>query len=157
MLKKLFGLALALLATLAVSAQVRVGEGQLSGSFESNSIYYQDDSGLGAAGTAPDDRFGSNNYMKLDYMNGRFSAGLQIDAYLPALQGYEIGQQPGAYHFYLSSKYIQWQDHNYSVRVGDIFDQFGSGLIFRSFEDRQLGFNNSIEGVQGIYRFGASR
>lgn len=154
MLKKLFGLALALLATLAVSAQVRVGEGQLSGSFESNSIYYQDDSGLGAAGTAPDDRFGSNNYMKLDYMNGRFSAGLQIDAYLPALQGYEIGQQPGAYHFYLSSKYIQWQDHNYSVRVGDIFDQFGSGLIFRSFEDRQLGFNNSIEGVQGIYRFG---
>ena len=73
MLKKLFGLALALLATLAVSAQVRVGEGQLSGSFESNSIYYQDDSGLGAAGTAPDDRFGSNNYMKLDYMNGRFS------------------------------------------------------------------------------------
>ena len=34
MLKKLFGLALALLATLAVSAQVRVGEGQLSGSFE---------------------------------------------------------------------------------------------------------------------------
>ena len=41
MLKKLFGLALALLATLAVSAQVRVGEGQLSGSFESNSIYYQ--------------------------------------------------------------------------------------------------------------------
>lgn len=111
MLKKLFGLALALLATLAVSAQVRVGEGQLSGSFESNSIYYQDDSGLGAAGTAPDDRFGSNNYMKLDYMNGRFSAGLQIDAYLPALQGYEIGQQPGAYHFYLSSKYIQWQDH----------------------------------------------
>ena len=147
MLKKLFGLALALLATLAVSAQVRVGEGQLSGSFESNSIYYQDDSGLGAAGTAPDDRFGSNNYMKLDYMNGRFSAGLQIDAYLPALQGYEIGQQPGAYHFYLSSKYIQWQDHNYSVRVGDIFDQFGSGLIFRSFEDRQLGFNNSIETV----------
>ena len=109
---------------------------------------------MGAAGTAPDDRFGSNNYMKLDYMNGRFSAGLQIDAYLPALQGYEIGQQPGAYHFYLSSKYIQWQDHNYSVRVGDIFDQFGSGLIFRSFEDRQLGFNNSIEGVQGIYRFG---
>ena len=80
MLKKLFGLALALLATLAVSAQVRVGEGQLSGSFESNSIYYQDDSGLGAAGTAPDDRFGSNNYMKLDYMNGRFSAGLQIVA-----------------------------------------------------------------------------
>ena len=56
--------------------QFGVGEGQASPVvFESNSIYYQDDSGLGAAGTAPDDRFGSNNYMKLDYMNGRFFCG----------------------------------------------------------------------------------
>ncbi len=79
---------------------------------------------------------------------------MQADAYLPALQGYEIGQQPGAHKFYLSSKYIQWQDNNFSVLVGDIFDQFGNGLIFRSFEDRQLGFNNSLEGIRGSYRFG---
>lgn len=141
-------------ATLCASAQIRLGEGQLAGSFETNTIYYVDDSGLGDAGKAPDDKFGSNNYLKVDYTYGRFSAGLQADAYLPALQGYEIGQQPGARKFYLSSKYIRWQDNNFSVLVGDIFDQFGNGLVFRSYEDRQLGFNNSLEGISGSYRFG---
>ena len=154
-MKRIILSALAACAVSAAGAQIRLGDGQLTGSFETNSIYYVDDSGLGDAGTAPDDKFGSNNYLKVDYNYGRFSAGLQADAYLPALQGYEIGQQPGAHKFYLSSKYIQWQDNNFSVLVGDIFDQFGNGLIYRSYEDRQLGFNNSVEGIRGIYRFGS--
>ncbi|MDE6861223.1 MAG: hypothetical protein K2J31_00545, partial [Alistipes sp.] len=139
-MKRIILSAIAAVATLSVSAQIRLGEGQLSGSFETNSIYYVDDKGLGDAGTAPDNHFGSNNYLKVDYTYGRFSAGLQADAYLPALQGYEIGEQIGARKFYLSSKYIRWQDDNFSVLVGDIFDQFGNGLVFRSYEDRQLGF-----------------
>jgi len=135
-------------------AQIRLGDGQLSGSFETNTIFYVNDHGMGDAGKAPDDHFGSNNYLKVDYNYGRFSAGLQVDAYLPALQGFELGQQPDYHKFYLSSKYIQWQDRNFSVLVGDIFDQFGNGLIFRSYEDRQLGMNNALEGFRGQYRFG---
>ena len=49
---------------------------------------------------------------------------------------------------------MQWQDENFAILVGDIYDQFGNGLIFRSYEDRALGFNNSLEGVRGIYNFG---
>ena len=153
-MKRFLTLLLAAGCTVAAQAQIRLGDGQLTGSFETNTIYYVDDNGLGEAGKAPKDHFGSNNYLKADYTYGRFSAGLQADAYLPALQGYEIGQQPGGHKFYLSSKYIQWQDKNFSVLVGDIFDQFGNGLIYRSYEDRQLGFNNSVEGIRGIYRFG---
>ena len=154
-MKRFLTLLLAAGCTVAAQAQIRLGDGQLTGSFETNTIYYVDDNGLGEAGKAPKDHFGSNNYLKADYTYGRFSAGLQADAYLPALQGYEIGQQPGGHKFYLSSKYIQWQDKNFSVLVGDIFDQFGNGLIYRSYEDRQLGFNNSVEGIRGIYRFGS--
>ncbi len=154
-MKRFLTLLLAAGCTVAAQAQIRLGDGQLTGSFETNTIYYVDDNGLGEAGKAPKDHFGSNNYLKADYTYGRFSAGLQADAYLPALQGYEIGQQPGGHKFYISSKYIQWQDKNFSVLVGDIFDQFGNGLIYRSYEDRQLGFNNSVEGIRGIYRFGS--
>lgn len=154
-MKRFLTLLLAAGCTVAAQAQIRLGDGQLTGSFETNTIYYVDDNGLGEAGKAPKDHFGSNNYLKADYTYGRFSAGLQADAYLPAQQGYEIGQQPGGHKFYLSSKYIQWQDKNFSVLVGDIFDQFGNGLIYRSYEDRQLGFNNSVEGIRGIYRFGS--
>lgn len=135
----------------AANAQFKLGEGQLTGSFETNTIYYVDDSSIASA---LEDHFGSNNYLKLDYSYKHLSAGIQADAYLPALQGYELGEQPGSYLFYLSSKYIQWTDKNFEVLVGDIFDQFGNGLVFRSFEDRQLGINTSLEGVRGIYRFG---
>ena len=152
-------LTLSLVALVAValsaSAQQAIGNGQVSGSFESSSIVYTPDNKLGplqdAQGDFIDDRFGSNNYIKVDYANGRFSAGIQMNAYLPALVGYEAYK---GYKFYLASKYIQWRDKNYDILVGDIYDQLGNGLIFRSFEDRQLGINNSLEGIRASYSFG---
>ncbi len=149
---KRLAISLALLATaVAAQAQISVGKGQLSGSIESNNIYYMEDSAL--AGATPEDRFGSNSYLKVDYTLGRFSAGLQADAYLPVLQGFDMATYGAGHKFVLSSKYIQWQDRNFAVRVGDIFDQFGSGILFRTWEDRALGFNNSLEGVRGAYNF----
>ena len=136
-------------AAWSVAAQSHDDRGQVSGSFESNTIYYMDDTKIGET---PEDRFGSNNYLKVDYANGRFSAGIQANAFLPVLQGYE--DLATGHKFYLASKYIQWQDENYELMVGDIFDQLGNGLIFRSFEDRQLGLNNSLEGIRGAYNFG---
>ena len=134
--------------TASVSAQQKLGNGQVSGSFESSSIYYAPDKKI----ARPEDHFGSNNFIKVDYLSGRFSAGIQMNAFLPALVGYE--ELADGYKFYLASKYIQWRDDNYEILVGDIFDQYGNGLIFRSFEDRQLGLNNSLEGVRAGYNFG---
>ena len=134
--------------TLSASAQQVLGNGQVSGSLESSSIYYTPDKKI----DRPEDHFGSNNYLKVDYANGRFSAGIQMNAFMPALLGYDAYKD--GKKFYLASKYIQWRDKNFEILVGDIFDQFGNGLAFRSFEDRQLGFNNSLEGVRAAYNFG---
>ena len=147
-MKRIILLIAGICAITSAAAQTQVGEGQVSGSLESNTIYYMDDSKIGET---PEDRFGSNNYLKVDYSNGRFSAGIQANAFLPVLQGYE--DLATGHKFYLASKYIQWQDDNFELMVGDIFDQLGNGLIFRSFEDRQLGLNNSLEGIRGLYNF----
>lgn len=154
-MKKITLLLLGATCALSAGAQIRLGDGQLSGSFETNSIYYVADTKMMdvASYAVPGDRFGSNNYLKLDYNYGRFSAGIQMEAYMPMLQGFN--NIPDAFHgFKLASKYVQWQDENFAILVGDIYDQFGNGLIFRSYEDRALGFNNSLEGVRGIYNFG---
>ena len=84
-------------ASATATAQIQLGEkgGSLSGSIESNSIIYLKDKGLSTP--APEGYFGSNNYLKVDYTNGRFSAGLQFDIYSPALQGYEIGEYLAGY------------------------------------------------------------
>lgn len=120
--------------------------GHFSASLETNNIAYLNDAGLGV--TEPEDKFGSNSYLKMDYVNGRFSAGMQLEAYLPALYGFELGQQPDVKKFWLASKYIRWNSEHFTIHVGDIYDQMGNGLIFRSYEDRNLGFNNSLEGIQ---------
>ena len=71
-------------------AQVDLGKyGQLSGSLESNSIIYVDDKDL--PNSVTDTHFGSNNYLKIDYTNQKFSAGFQLEGYFPTLQGYDMG------------------------------------------------------------------
>ena len=37
------------------------------------------------------------------------------------------------------------------MTIGSIYEQFGSGLILRTWEDRQLGINNSIWGLRSTY------
>ncbi|MBR2931580.1 MAG: hypothetical protein IKC30_02435 [Rikenellaceae bacterium] len=155
MMKRILLVLTALVAALTASAQIQFGEkgGYMTIGLESNNILYVDDAKLG---TTYPSKFGSNDYLKLDYVNGRFSVGVQGEAYLPALQGYDDLRNNGfdKPKVMLASKYIQWQDANYSVMVGDVYDQFGNGLIFRSFEDRQLGINNSIEGGRVTATFG---
>lgn len=154
-MKRILLVLTALVVALTASAQIQFGEkgGYMTIGLESNNILYVNDAKLG---TTYPSKFGSNDYLKLDYVNGRFSVGVQGEAYLPALQGYDDLRNNGfdKPKVMLASKYIQWQDANYSVMVGDVYDQFGNGLIFRSFEDRQLGINNSIEGGRVTATFG---
>lgn len=142
------------------SAQIKAGEGQVSIALESNNSYYAPDKKLEDIGLViPEKRvrgnFGSNDYLKVDYNIGRFSAGVQVDGYLPAMYGYDFydySQRDSKLNMFLT-KYVQWEDQNWGVRLGDIYDQFGSGLIFRAYEDRALAFNNSLAGARAHYSF----
>ena len=145
-------LTILLTATLIASAAVATerGEekkGRLTGSFETNSIYYVEDGRTTAV--VPEDRFGSNNYLKLDYYQGRFSAGVQAEGYLPVLQGYPTNLTKVG----LSNFYASWVDKSFSVTAGTFYDQFGSGLLFRSYQDRTLGMNSALLGARVTYNY----
>ena len=164
MKKFLLFLGVALCATFVVneaSAQIKAGEnGQVSIALESNSSYYLEDKTLEDIGLImPDKRirgnFGSNDYLKVDYNTGKFSAGVQVEGYLPGLYGYDFYeyQQRDSKLTAFITKYVQWEDQNWGVRLGDIYDQFGNGLIFRTYEDRALAFNNALAGARAYYNF----
>lgn len=122
-------------------------EGYLTGSFDSNSIYYQDDARSNAI--APDDNIGSNNYLKLDYYKGRFSAGVQLEAYAPVLLGYPTNLKGAE----LTNIYAMWSDEDFTITAGSFYEQFGSGLLFRAWEDRMLGMNNALMGARLNYNY----
>ncbi|MGM9754028.1 MAG: DUF6029 family protein, partial [Candidatus Cryptobacteroides sp.] len=113
----------------------------LTGSFESNTILYHQDNKTFA--TVPDSHFGSNNYLKLDYNSGNFTAGLQLEAYEPVLVGYPSELSSAA----LTNYYVSWNDDDFGITAGTFYEQFGSGLLFRTWEDRALGLNNALMGA----------
>jgi hypothetical protein len=117
--------------------------GKLSGSIETNNQLYTKDSATAAI--VPQDKFGSNSFLKLDYQYKNFTAGVQMESYLPILLGYP-GNMDGTK---LINKYFTYRNtgSNLEVTVGDFYEQFGNGLIFRSFENRQIGINNALEGL----------
>ena len=122
-------------------------KGYVAGSFETNTNYYLKD--LRTTATVPDGNFGSNNYLKLDYYNSKFTAGMQLEGYAPALVGYSSDLKG----FNLTNYYVNWKDDDFSITAGTLYDQFGSGLLFRSWEDRAIGLNNAVTGARMTYSY----
>lgn len=130
---------------IAVASKGQILNGNLSGSLETNNIYYFDDEENNFQ--APDNILGSNNYFKMDYYAGNVTAGLQYEAYLSPILGYSPFLEGNK----LVSRYVQFDAGSLDVTVGSFFGQFGSGLIFRSYEERALGINTSMDGVKIMY------
>lgn len=131
----------------SISTEGNSNKGYLKGSFETNTTWYHEDEKTNAS--VPDSHWGSNNYLKLDYYKGKFSAGIQMEAYEPAIVGYP-SELDG---FAFSNYYAAWQDDDFSITAGSFYDQFGSGLLFRTWEDRALGLNNALIGARFTYHY----
>ncbi|MFA5618795.1 MAG: DUF6029 family protein [Weeksellaceae bacterium] len=146
-MKKIYGLlVVAFCASPLLYSQVELGGGTFSGGIESTSQWYQDDKDLGFE--KPDNPFRSNNYLRLDYSHGKFTAGIQYEAYLPsALLGYSDRFNDNK----IATYYVNYKDDKFDITAGNFYEQFGSGLVLRSWEDRQIGINNSIRGIRVAY------
>jgi len=139
-MKNLF-LGIAILFWSAILAQ---DNGSFFGGFESNTQWLLPDDGINFV--APEDQFRANNYLLLNYSLGKFTAGVQYESYLPsALLGYApiYDGQNGVGTYYLNFK-----NETLDITGGYFYEQFGSGLILRSWEERQLGLNNALKGVR---------
>ncbi|MGO3811473.1 DUF6029 family protein [Mesonia sp.] len=122
-------------------------QGRFFGGVESNSQYYVDDPKLGDF--LYEDRFRSNNYINVNYNYGRFTAGLQVEAYEKnALLNYN----PKYKGTDLATFYLDYKSEKLDITVGHFYEQFGSGLILRTWEDRALGINNALRGGRIEFR-----
>lgn len=143
-----FAVAAALmLSATAFSENRERSAGYVAGSFETNTNAYLKDVKTNAR--VPEGNFGSNNFLKVDYHNRRFSAGVQMEAYTPVNVGFPTILDKAA----LTNYYVGWTDEDFSVTAGTFYEQFGSGLLFRSWEDRALGLNNAVMGARVSYNF----
>ena len=126
--------------------------GEIHGNFETTNQYYNPDTAIGAP-TVPE-KLLSSSFANILYNRGNFSAGVRFESYLNVLQGID----PSYNDVGIPYKFATYTMDNLNVTVGNFYEQFGSGMILRSYEARQLGIDNAIEGtrvklnpINGIY------
>ncbi len=146
-----FTLAVGLLTLTVVAFAQNEDRGNFSAGLETNTTYYLKDEKTGAY--LPDGRMGSNNYLKLDYSWKDFYAGLQLEGYFPPVAGY-FPNSIMSDNFLRYDVYAGYTGGGWDIRLGSLLEQFGNGLLFRTYEDRTLGVNNALQGVKVGYTFG---
>jgi len=115
--------------------------GQIHGNFQADAQVYRVDSAIGA----PDfpENLGSNSYLNLIYTRGDLEAGIRYEAYYPTLQGYTRQMGSG-----IPYRYARYRHKVVDVTAGTFYEQFGSGMVLRTYEEWGLGFDNSLDGVR---------
>jgi hypothetical protein len=110
--------------------------------------YYIDDNKTGDFNeTNP---FRSNNYLTVNYTFNRFTANLQLESYAPKpLLNYSPNYEDS---FNIATYSLNYKTKKLNATLGYFYEQFGSGLLFRAFEDRQLGINNAVFGGLIFYK-----
>ncbi len=126
------------------------GGGRIAGSLQMNGNFFMRDSLIGAANTPQYDRqqYGGEAWLNLTYSNWGFDFGLRFDLFnnsnLLNPTGSFSGEGIGRW-------FIQKKVHKLGIYGGYIYDQIGSGIIFRAFEERPLLIDNALFGLRLSY------
>ncbi|WP_053971393.1 DUF6029 family protein [Mangrovimonas sp. ST2L15] len=137
---------LTIVMVLAVGHALAQDFGHLSGGLESNSQYYVDDPKLGDF--SEEDHFRSNTYLRLNYNYKNWFANIQGEAYEPQAL---LNLYPKYEGTNVGTFAVGYKSEKLKATLGYFYEQFGSGLILRSWEDRQLGINNALRGAHVTY------
>jgi len=134
----IFGMAL---ITVGLAAQENV---TLNGSIQSDILLPQEDDAIGTKYDSNSD-FLTNTYADLHLRSKWVDAGARVEFMEYPLPGFERDFEGwGVPHLYVKGKF----GSGWEVTLGDFYDQFGSGFIFRAYEERSLGIDNSIRGLR---------
>jgi hypothetical protein len=126
--------------------------GQFSGGFAANANWFIRDERIGADNIPQYDYqlIGSESWLDLRYSNWGFDFGIRFDLF----NNSNLLNPNGSY----SDKGIgRWfarkQIDKLTITGGYIYDQIGSGIIFRAYEERPILLDNALYGVQLDYQF----
>ncbi len=121
-------------------------EGSVSGNTQVDFQYSKDNESIGAA-EAPE-KLLMNSFANIQYDWKNFRAGIRYEYYYPPMLGFNPEYEGGG----LTYKFVQFKNDNIDVTFGNFYDQFGSGMIYRTYEERNLGYDNAMEGVRIKYK-----
>lgn len=137
-------LAVALLA--CTEAHAQDNKIQFSGSIQSDVLLPEEDEKIG---TEDYSEWGlTNTFVELNATSKYVDAGARLEYLEHPLPGFENDYAGwGVPYFYVKGKY-----KNAELTLGNFYEQFGSGFILRTYEERSLGIDNSLRGGRLVYK-----
>jgi hypothetical protein len=137
--------AVMLLMSGMVSAQDLL-QGKISGNLQLDAQVYKADSAIGAFKV--NEQMLMNSFANILYSQGSFNAGMRFESYLNPIQGFDKRYKGTGVPFWFAS----WEKESFGITVGHFYEQFGSGMTLRSYEERNLGYDNAIKGARVIFK-----
>lgn len=147
-MKKIFFLSCLFVANIAFAQENenKFNAGELHGNFQFDAQNYIEDTIIGAQKI--DEKIRMNSFANLNYTRGKFKAGVRYESYLGPLVGFDSRYNGSG----ITYRYASYEVDNLEFTVGNFYEQFGTGLIFRSYEERGLGVDNAMDGVRIRYQ-----
>jgi hypothetical protein len=133
----LFGLGSANAFSQSVLESTRV-----SGNFQFDAQSYGKDSLIGAQEIKQ--KVLSNGFLNVLMSVGKFNGGIRYEHYLDPILGIDTRYAGSGIPY----RFFEFKDEFIDVTVGNFYQQFGSGLVFRSYEERVLGLDNAMDGAR---------
>lgn len=120
--------------------------GSIQGDFNFSAQSYSEDPAINAQKV--DETVLMNAYSNIRFNKGNFTAGVRFESYLNVLQGFDSRFDGNGIPY----RFAQYNVNGLDITVGNFYEQFGNGLIFRSYEEKTLGIDNAMDGVRLKYR-----
>ena len=134
-----------------IAQDAKVDKGSFSGGFQNSSNIFIKDSLIGAIDIPQYDfqYFGAQSWLDLGYTRSGFDLGIRVDIFnnsnlLNPNQSY-TANGIGRWH-------IGKKTEKFDFKIGYIYDQIGSGIIYRAYEQRALLIDNALVGARLTYR-----
>lgn len=118
--------------------------GKVTGSFQTDVQFSKEDSVIGSSKV--DEKILSNTFANFLYTNGDFSAGFRWEGYLNPILGFDKQYKGSGF----ANRFASYKKDFLEVTIGNYYEQFGNGLVLRSYEERNLGIDNAMDGVRVV-------
>lgn len=146
-MRKLYAAVIAtMLLTSGIANAQDLLQGKVSGNFQLDAQVYKADTAIGA--NEVPEKMLMNSFANLLYTQGSFNAGLRFESYLNPIQGFDKRYKGTGVPFWFAT----WEKESFAITVGSFYEQFGSGMTLRSYEERNLGYDNAIKGARVIFK-----
>jgi hypothetical protein len=123
---------------------------RITGSLQSNANFFIRNEAIGAANTPQYDyqKFGAENWLNLNYSNWGFDVGMRFDVFNNSNLLNPLGSYNGEG---IGRWYVQKKIGDLELAGGYLYDQIGSGIIFRAYEERALLIDQALYGIRVGY------